>query len=37
MTGGTCTVNGGDVVCGNVQTASATVDIISAVLMPLSS
>ena len=34
MTGGTYTVNGADVVCGNVQTANATVYIISSVLMP---
>jgi uncharacterized surface protein with fasciclin (FAS1) repeats len=33
-TGGTYTVNGADVVCGNVQTANATVYIISSVLMP---
>ena len=33
MTGGTYTVNGTDVVCGNVQTANATVYIISSVLM----
>jgi uncharacterized surface protein with fasciclin (FAS1) repeats len=33
-TGGTYTVNGTDVVCGNVQTANATVYIISSVLMP---
>jgi uncharacterized surface protein with fasciclin (FAS1) repeats len=37
MSGGTYTVNGTDVVCGNVQTANATVYIISAVLMPKSS
>ncbi len=37
MTGGTYTVNGADVVCGNVQTANATVYIISSVLMPKSS
>jgi uncharacterized surface protein with fasciclin (FAS1) repeats len=36
MTGGTYTVNGADVVCGNVQTANATVYIISSVLMPSS-
>ena len=36
MTGGTYTVNGTDVVCGNVQTANATVYIISSVLMPSS-
>jgi uncharacterized surface protein with fasciclin (FAS1) repeats len=34
---GTCTVNGGDVVCGNVQTANAAVYMISSVLMPSSS
>jgi uncharacterized surface protein with fasciclin (FAS1) repeats len=34
MSGGTYTVNGADVVCGNVQTANATVYIISSVLMP---
>ena len=34
MTGGTYTVNGADVVCGNVQTANATVYIINSVLMP---
>lgn len=34
MSGGTYTVNGTDVVCGNVQTANATVYIISSVLMP---
>jgi len=32
--GGTYTVNGADVVCGNVQTANATVYIINSVLMP---
>ena len=37
MTGGTYTVNGADVVCGNVQTANATVYIISSVLMPKAS
>ena len=37
MTSGTYTVNGADVVCGNVQTANATVYIISSVLMPPSS
>ena len=37
MSGGTYTVNGADVVCGNVQTANATVYIISSVLMPASS
>jgi uncharacterized surface protein with fasciclin (FAS1) repeats len=37
MSGGTYTVNGADVVCGNVQTANATVYIISSVLMPKSS
>jgi uncharacterized surface protein with fasciclin (FAS1) repeats len=36
MSGGTYTVNGADVVCGNVQTANATVYIISSVLMPKS-
>jgi hypothetical protein len=34
MAGGTYTVNGADVVCGNVQTANATVSIINSVLMP---
>jgi uncharacterized surface protein with fasciclin (FAS1) repeats len=34
MSGGTYTVNGADVVCGNVQTANATVYIINSVLMP---
>jgi uncharacterized surface protein with fasciclin (FAS1) repeats len=34
MSGGTYTVNGADVICGNVQTANATVYIISSVLMP---
>jgi uncharacterized surface protein with fasciclin (FAS1) repeats len=34
MSGGTYTVNGTDVVCGNVQTANATVYIIGSVLMP---
>lgn len=34
---GTYTVNGADVVCGNVQTSNATVYIISSVLMPPSS
>jgi len=37
MSAGTYTVNGADVVCGNVQTANATVYIISSVLMPKSS
>ena len=37
MSGGTYTVNGANVVCGNVQTANATVYIISSVLMPSSS
>jgi uncharacterized surface protein with fasciclin (FAS1) repeats len=37
MSGGTYTVNGADVVCGNVQTANATVYIISSVLTPKSS
>ena len=36
MSGGTYTVNGADVVCGNVQTANATVYIINKVLMPSS-
>jgi len=36
MTSGTYAVNGADVVCGNVQTANATVYIISSVLMPSS-
>lgn len=34
MSSGTYTVNGADVVCGNVQTANATVYIINTVLMP---
>jgi uncharacterized surface protein with fasciclin (FAS1) repeats len=34
MSGGTYTVNGTDVICGNVQTANATVYIIGSVLMP---
>jgi uncharacterized surface protein with fasciclin (FAS1) repeats len=34
MSGATYTVNGADVVCGNVQTANATVYIIGSVLMP---
>ncbi|HEX4831818.1 MAG TPA: fasciclin domain-containing protein [Trebonia sp.] len=34
MSGGTYTVNGANVVCGNVQTANATVYIIDSVLMP---
>jgi len=34
MMGGTYTVNGASVVCGNVQTANATVYIIGSVLMP---
>ncbi len=34
MSGGTYTVNGAKVVCGNVQTANATVYIIDTVLMP---
>jgi len=34
LSGGTYTVNGADVICGNVQTANATVYIISSVLMP---
>ena len=33
---GTYTVNGANVVCGNVQTANATVYIIDTVLMPKS-
>jgi uncharacterized surface protein with fasciclin (FAS1) repeats len=37
MTGSTYTVNGATVVCGNVQTANATVYIINSVLMPTSS
>jgi uncharacterized surface protein with fasciclin (FAS1) repeats len=37
LTGGTYTVNGAHVVCGNVQTANATVYIIDTVLMPPSS
>ena len=37
MSGGTYTVNGAEVVCGNVQTANATVYIIGSVLMPKSS
>jgi uncharacterized surface protein with fasciclin (FAS1) repeats len=37
MSGGTYTVNGANVVCGNVQTANATVYIINSVLMPKSS
>jgi uncharacterized surface protein with fasciclin (FAS1) repeats len=37
MSGGTYTVNGANVVCGNVQTANATVYIIGSVLMPKSS
>jgi uncharacterized surface protein with fasciclin (FAS1) repeats len=37
MAGGTYTVNGAHVVCGNVQTANATVYIIDTVLMPPSS
>jgi uncharacterized surface protein with fasciclin (FAS1) repeats len=36
MSGGTYTVNGAEVVCGNVQTANATVYIIGSVLMPKS-
>jgi uncharacterized surface protein with fasciclin (FAS1) repeats len=36
-TGATYTVNGADVVCGNVQTANATVYIINSVLMPTAS
>ena len=34
LMGGTYEVNGADVVCGNVQTANATVYIINTVLMP---
>ena len=37
LTGGTYQVNSADVVCGNVQTANATVYIINTVLMPPSS
>jgi uncharacterized surface protein with fasciclin (FAS1) repeats len=37
MSDGTYTVNGADVVCGNVQTSNATVYIINTVLMPPSS
>ena len=37
LASGTYTVNGADVVCGNVQTANATVYIIDSVLMPPSS
>ncbi len=37
MSGGTYSVNGAQVVCGNVQTANATVYIISTVMMPPSS
>jgi uncharacterized surface protein with fasciclin (FAS1) repeats len=37
MMGGTYEVNSADVVCGNVQTANATVYIINTVLMPPSS
>jgi uncharacterized surface protein with fasciclin (FAS1) repeats len=37
MSGSTYTVNGASVVCGNVQTANATVYIINTVLMPASS
>jgi uncharacterized surface protein with fasciclin (FAS1) repeats len=37
MANGTYTVNGANVVCGNVQTANATVYIIDTVLMPPSS
>jgi len=36
MSGGTYTVNGTAVVCGNVQTSNATVYIIGSVLMPKS-
>ena len=34
LMGGTYTINGASVVCGNVQTANATVYIIDTVLMP---
>jgi uncharacterized surface protein with fasciclin (FAS1) repeats len=37
MSSGSYTVNGANVVCGNVQTANATVYIIDTVLMPPSS
>jgi uncharacterized surface protein with fasciclin (FAS1) repeats len=37
MANGTYTVNGANVICGNVQTANATVYIIDTVLMPPSS
>jgi uncharacterized surface protein with fasciclin (FAS1) repeats len=37
MSGGSYNVNGASVVCGNVQTANATVYIINTVLMPPSS
>jgi uncharacterized surface protein with fasciclin (FAS1) repeats len=37
LMGGTYQVNAADVVCGNVQTANATVYIINTVLMPPSS
>jgi uncharacterized surface protein with fasciclin (FAS1) repeats len=37
MSDGTYSVNGAQVVCGNVQTANATVYIINTVLMPPSS
>ena len=37
MSGGTYTVNGADVICGNVQTANATVYIINTVMTPPSS
>ncbi|HME63538.1 MAG TPA: fasciclin domain-containing protein, partial [Streptosporangiaceae bacterium] len=37
MMSGTYEVNSADVVCGNVQTANATVYIINTVLMPPSS
>ncbi|MGA2826760.1 MAG: fasciclin domain-containing protein [Streptosporangiaceae bacterium] len=36
MMNGSYTINGADVVCGNVQTANATVYIINTVLMPKS-
>jgi uncharacterized surface protein with fasciclin (FAS1) repeats len=34
--GDTITVNGANVICGNVQTANATVHIIDTVLVPAS-
>jgi fasciclin domain-containing protein len=36
LPGGTYSINGAHVVCGNVQTANATVYIIDPVLMPKS-